>query len=512
MTTATALTPNGSFKNFMTIVGASTNYEAIDARDSDTTYIWGDQGDNSVVDLTTFTLPTGAVTKAINTVIVVKKESASSGSGPTTYVGIEIGGVGSTVLHTMPATGYSTSFTEYESGLQTIGSLTQTNIDNLRLGFTADSTTYNSYISYAYVEVQYVAIPVVTVTETLPDPYTSSNLVPIAWTNSLDSDGGSQTRYELKVFTDAQVAAGGFDPDTSTPYYTSGEVASGALTATTGPLATADTYSAYVRTAQTVNGVAHWSDWDDDVFTVNVTTANVDTVTTVSADGTGSIAVTVARDTTPDTAWDFIEVQRSIDDGDTWADVRGATYVDATGDTDSFVVTDYEVGNGVDVVYRARATRILSTLPITGEWVESTPDPDSWTSTSLFLKSPTDPTLNSSAIDLARHVQSSTSVTRGVYNVIGSAAPVVTSDVRQLTAGTLVFQTESTAEETAIQALSEEAVLLFQAPPTWRIDDMYISLGQITRERFVPVGVAVTRWTAEYVAVAAPADPLASAP
>ena len=82
----------------------------------------------------------------------------------------------------------------------------------------------------------------------------------MTWANTLDSDGGPQTKARVKVFSEAQFNAGGFDPATSTATYDSG-VLSQATTSHVGSSLLDGTYRAYPVVAQTVNGADHYSDW-----------------------------------------------------------------------------------------------------------------------------------------------------------------------------------------------------------------------------------------------------------
>lgn len=362
------------------------------------------------------------------------------------------------------------------------------------------------------IDMMYVEPPVTTVTAVSPDPYTASNIIPISWTNSLDSDGGSQTRYHVKVFTDAVYGGGGFDPETSTPVWDSNATLSSTNgPVNTAPLPTGDTYRAYVKVAQTVNGVAHWGAWAFDTFQVSVTTSDVLSVVTAAQNSTARIDVTVNRDT-GSSAWDFIEVERSRDAGSTWEDVRGATYVDATPIANSFAVSDYETGNGESVLYRARATRIVSDLPISGSWVQSTPAV-AWTSTDVWLKVPTAATKNRT-IDVYRPFQPRGYSSRvGVFQVIGRATPVAISDVLGDPAQTLTIDTLTETDSDDLLDVLRETFLLYC--PTDCEGTEAVSYLAVTGVSMTPTpdrAIVRRRWTVNVVEVDAPADPLASAP
>lgn len=490
------LRPNGTVTAADSVTGAASAHAAA-SDDSDSSYFV--DGDNVVLDLETHTLST-AVTKSLQLTI---RGRADSGLVPTNAnCRLRSGGLENTWVQ---LTFVELPDTIVERSASAAVSLTQTQLDALVFSAymfgSADLRVYE-----VTATLTYVAQPSTTVTAVSPDPYTASTLVPIAWTNTLDADGGDQTRYEIKVFTDAQYGAGGFDPDTSTPYYTSGEVVSASAGADVGPLENGDTYRAYVRVAQTVNGALHWSDWAYDQFTMDVDTADVDTVTAVATDASGLITITVEWDNASE-GWAYIEVQRSIDGGATWVDVRGATYVATvdSGATD-FTVTDYEVPNGVDANYRARATYLSSGQPITGSWVESSAE--SWNSTDCWLKAPNDPTLNTT-FKLGGRDEYRRRRRSGVFEVLSADAPVVVSDVRSTRSGVLRVVTESAAEAAALSDLLDgAAVLLVQFPSSMDIADAYLAVLDDTEVFRMESADLVNRmWALSYVEVTAPADP-----
>lgn len=517
MTTATLRTDGFDYDGIfdpLSVTGASTVWEALED-DSDSSYCYNpDSGETASGYQTTATttLPTGSVIKQFRT----RMRSATVSNTPSMYVYFQnpsrspstfcyaidsrksaAAGIADTSGYWVPADGVSSCPT------------TQAELDAVRcyvvVAPIGGPPLGVGRIYEAYLDMVYVEQPVVSVTAVSPDPYTASNIVPIEWANTLDSDGGSQTRYQLKVFTDAQYGAGGFDPDTSTAYYDSGIVASASGSASTGPLATSDTYRAYVRTAQTVNGVSHWSDWDYDTFQVSVSTADVDTVAAVATDASGLITVTVERDTGTED-WDYIEVQRSFDSGTTWEYVRGANYVDATGDADTFVIVDYETGNGQDTLYRARATRLLSSLPITGEWVEASSE-ENWSTTLPWLKAPLDPTKNL-AVDLRLPFEAeSYSPQVGVFNVLGSTEPVAVADVLSAPSTTLYVHTDDETESNNVRELLRQ-MLLFYCPTTCEgtTATRYLAVTSVAMTPTQVRGIIRRVWGIGVVETAAPAD------
>ncbi len=494
MTTVT-LRPDGTI-DAGTVTGAASTHAATNDN-SDASYVG--TATSFQVTLGTSALPAGAITKQCR----ARARHADYGASKTITLRW-----GDTDLALLFVGGDTTTVGE-SVGAWFPQTLSQDQINELRIRVACDTAASRTHELYG--DLVYVAQPVVAVAAVSPDPYTATNLVPITWVNTLDADGGGQTHFQMRVFTAAQYGIGGFDPATSPATYDSLINVWSSSGYHTPALPTATTYRAYVRVAQTVNGAQHWSAYAFDQFTVNVTTSDVLSVTTVASNSTGSIAVTVNRNTGT-AAWDLVDVDRSIDGGVTWSNVRGASYVDATANPNTFTVTDYEVPNGTTVKYRANATRIVSGLQITGVNVESAST--SWSSIATWLKVPGTPALNL-AITTREFSSLAFERRRGVFQVLGLANPVITSDVASGALSHMAIGTTSVALVHTLHAtLAAASVFLIQKPPThdsW--NSRYVSIGSWERTPLhdqVPNGVM---WTvcADIIEVDPPADPLAGA-
>ena len=499
--TTTTLRPNGTVTAGGTDTNATLFHHEVLSDNTDTTYILDGpgSGDTAIVNMTSVSLPAGSIVKQIRARMRAQlfglRADAVLDMSPFQCV------------VTSPDLTATTNFIEYIGAWLPAGGLGQSGIDNATMSAQTPPGP-GSWISEVYADLVYVAIPVTVVAAVTPDPVTSTNIVPIAWTNTLDADGGVQTRYQIRTFTAAQYGIGGFNPATSPATQDTGEVVGAALTRNTLALANSTTYRAYVRVAQTVNGVSHWSAYAFDQFALSFTPSSILSVTTVAVNASARIDVTVNRNTGT-SAWNFVEVERSTDAGVTWSPVRGATYV-APSAADTFTVSDYETANGQSTLYRARATRIVSSLPISGAFVQSTPAV-SWTSTSAWLKSPANPTRNSPVDIDTPFVSTALPVRAGVFDIIGSAERVVISDVMSSPGSTLVIRTEPS--DTTLIALLRDLVLLYH--PTvceGGTTGRYISITGVTFTPTVINGHVYQLWTVPYVEIATPRDPLASAP
>ena len=97
-----------------------------------------------------------------------------------------------------------------------------------------------------------------TATVTAAGTVTTTNPV-VAWSYT-DTDAWAHTGSQVKVFDSATYSAGGFNPATSTPKYTT-TISGAGTTATATGLTNGVTYRTYVRVSKTVNGTQYWSGW-----------------------------------------------------------------------------------------------------------------------------------------------------------------------------------------------------------------------------------------------------------
>lgn len=434
--TTTTLRPDSTIAVGSAYTGSgSGTLHGATSDNSDVTYIR--EMNSTKLGFTTTTLPAGAVTSTLT-----PRAKVSHGT-------VVVSGLFTAQLDTFTNTGLTSL--ERTTAPRPYAA-TQAQVDALQCTLQApiDPRLYELYL-----DLVYVARPVTTVTAVSPDPYTASTIVPISWANTLDADGGAQTHRQIRVFTAAQYGAGGFDPATSDATFDSGEVVTGFLNGGVGPLVSGTTYRAYVRVAQTVNGAKHWSAYAFDQFTVTVSTSDVSSVVATPVDADGKIGVVVTR-SGGSTAWELVEIERTIDAGVTWSTVRFATLVDSTGNASTFSVDDYEVANGQTVKYRARATYYNSGLPITGAWVESSSV--SW-SGRQWLKDPVDPSLNIQ-MEAALWEPQSRNSRSGVFYPLGSSDAIVVSDKATAATGSLTLRAAGSDGMLALDRITENSRVL----------------------------------------------------
>lgn len=314
--TVVTLRPNSTTSNTGTVAGAASAHAAL-SDNSDASAVGYTTGQRSMVGLGDLSLPAGAVIKTVT----IRARTDRGVDSATKQLAAGVGVVSGTTL----ASG--TTFVSWASPTTT------TVVANSQAGFTdadvdaaildlLDANGLGLTIYEAYVDVTYVTQPSVAVNAPT-GTVTDTNQPTVTWTVTIDSDGGTQVYREVKIFTDAQYTAGGFDPATSTQ--TAGIAGEGASPATSGTVDQVlpdDTYRAYVRVAQVVNGNPHWSDWAYTEFTIDVDLPGTPTFTATADNTNARITLAITDNADPVTSTDRFELERSLDAGSTWEPVR----------------------------------------------------------------------------------------------------------------------------------------------------------------------------------------------
>lgn len=341
---------------------------------------------------------------------------------------------------------------------------------------------------------------------------TDTNLPLITWSPILDASGGQQARYEVKLFTAAQYGAGGFNPATSAPEHYSGIVASSDEFWTPTEIVTDDTYKAYVRIGQSINGNAHLSDWTgSDAFVLDVQVPAAPLITVTPDNTNARIKVEVVHQT-GDATPDYVQLQRSTDAGATWEVVR-TTDSDSDGITagQDLTVYDYETGNGQSVIYRARNIHQYPNAAAAGDWTTSSST--SWSGTTWWIKDPLDPAKN---LEVYVHSQADRqrAARQGVFQPLGATYAAVVSDTRGTPSGTIVLRLDTAEEQDALDELLDAGnSLLVQAPAADFWPDRYVRFLDQGRARIADKSfIECVFDTLPWVQVSAPVGPLVGYP
>lgn len=490
MSTAT-LRPNGTVSNTGALTGGASAHEVL-SDDSDASRVTLEVAEACEVALANYSEVAGSVVRSVQLRIRSAASGASSASG-TAAAKIDgdthKAGFGVSVFEgpvTLTVLVVNESFDDGDVDAATAQIEHTGSFGNIEL--------YELYFDVIYVEQPDLTVdaPTGTVRDT--------NEPEVRWTPDLDSDGGSQTHFEAKVFDDATYGDGGFDPDTSTPAVESGETASAAAAWQVDEPLPDDTYRAYVRIAQTVNGVQHWSAWEFSGFVVDVLIPADPTLLLTPQSDDGRIQIDL-DDNAGDATTDAFQVQWSHDRGSTWTPVRTSEGEGIVlGDDET--VWDFEAPNGETVTYRARALHDYSGLWAASGWVQ---DSDSWSSGDRWLKHPTNPDLNMK-VEIDSYASHSRAARRQVFQPLGRTDPVVVSDTRWPKTGEVVLWMEDDDERDALEALLDTlAPLLLQAADGDERPDRWVVFGDVAEESAVDkLAVSDTRNRLTWTEVARP--------
>lgn len=464
-----------------TVTGAASRHAAT-SDDSDSSYVTLPSGDSLTLGFVEPTIPAGGMLCNYGVKVRAARDTSTT---PLLFA-------------TNPGGGGSAWFVVYATPSSYLPSMTPSTSEISPAEATLNAVYAAVHIYEIYLETAYAAKPTLNVTAPT-GTVTDTNIPTVTWTETLDGSGGARNKCQVKIFSAAQYGAGGFDPSTSTATYSSGTLSGTAPShALTTPLADG-TYRAYVRVAQTINGLDHWSDWDYEGFVMDATYPDTPSITLTAQASDGRIKVDLDdAATTPTT--DMFEVQVSRDGGTTWEAMRLLTdeggYVAPVAGLAT--VYDYEAANGVATYYRARALHESSGVYAASAWVSANA---TWSSASWWIKHPNQPALNLAVVPYGLDAINR-GARQGVFEVPGRSLPVVVSDsVRSGATGTVTFLLESDADRDALAALLDTCdTLLLQGRGADYWDDRYVRFGEHSSARaadkaYVADTVETLPWT-----------------
>lgn len=519
--TLVTLRPNATTSNTGALTGGASAH-AVLSDNSDASYVTYDPGEESLVPLGDLTLPAGALIDTVQIRARLARDVPTPDVGAQIFVSV-LDSAGMTLVAGGWAYPTGATPTTYVIGSPVTGR-TDAQLDDARLKLTAYFGNGPVVRGYeGYLDVRYIIQPVVNVTAPT-GTITTTNTPLVTWTNTFDPEGlWAYQQFQVRIFSAAQYGAGGFDPSTSTATAESGYVAPSAANAfgtqwQSAVILPNATYRAYVRVGQQIGGgeggSTLWSAWDFEQFTINVTPPSPPSLTAVAQSAQGRIKLTL--DDNGAVSSDRFELQRTIDGGATWKQVRIHDTIDLLGSpgiiiplsTAAFDVYDYEAPNGVQTGYRARALHNYSGVYAASSWTST--QTATWTSIGWWLKDPVRPALN--MILTGRVFEVGDVVRRarqGVFQALGATLPIVVSDTRAGPAGTITLQLQSVAEQTQLAALlAAGPVLLVQGPVEHGHPDRYVVFGDHSQARLrLPPRKIWTRETLPFNEVAATIDP-----
>jgi hypothetical protein len=310
----------------------------------------------------------------------------------------------------------------------------------------------------SYMDVLFNDRPLATPTAPVT-PITTTTRPAVDWTYA-DPEGDTQERFKVRVFTDAQYLAVGFNAETSTAT-TETEQTSTANTWTPSVDIPNDTYRAYVWVsdagANGVYGLPGYIEWVQ-----NVTAPTTPTVTANAESSNGRVRVVVqGSGIGPGDPPNYFDVEVSDDGGVTWAALRNGSTLTPSG-TFAATVYDYEAPPGRTRQYRAKAVRIVGTVLIGTPWATASTILEL---TRAWLKDPLDASVNAS-IRCGPFVENEERrEVVGVFDPPGAAYPIVLAGALFGWDGSTTIYAHSTAEQADVEELLDrQTTLLLQTP------------------------------------------------
>ena len=314
-----------------------------------------------------------------------------------------------------------------------------------------------------YIDVDISAQPTVTVSAPT-GTITTTTAPDVTWAFA-DTDNETQAFYQIKVFTDAQYGAGGFDPETSTATYNSGEIASSDNTAVVGALLLADTYRAYVRTAKSVNGEPFWSDYAFSGFVISYTEPTIPTMAVAWDSDLGKASFTLTGDAVPGAyVSQYYDIHRSDDDGVVYAGIRNGENITPNA---SFIGTavDYEAPRDTVAYYRCRSVSVDSSdQEFPSDWgtvqqVLITNDETWW------FKVIEEPDYNLGSIRVLKELDVQIDEPNTVFRPLGATRPIVVAGPLQGEDGGYNIKTITETEwDNFYSILTHQGTILVQDP------------------------------------------------
>lgn len=265
----------------------------------------------------------------------------------------------------------------------------------------------------------FTSTPKPTVTVTAPTGAQGVSRPIVSWNFRQSALAYTQQKYRIKIFDAATYGGGGFSPDTSTPTWDSGWVTGFNTTdQVDAVLLNGGTYRAYVM-VQSTSGQA--SAWAFSGFTVSYTVPTTPTVVVTPANGVNMVVITSAINGSP-----TFSLQRSLDGGLTWTDVRGAVMFTGEQATDGgsgnpakATVFDREAPLNVNIRYRAWVNN-AGLYSLVGSTSDAKLIEGSW-----WIRDPLTPSRDTNVAPSAVSFETKGGVQGTRFDPIGRSLPVV---------------------------------------------------------------------------------------
>lgn len=228
-----------------------------------------------------------------------------------------------------------------------------------------DSGTTLVKISEYFVDLEYNERPVVTITGPV-SPVDDTTRPRFTFTYA-DPENDPKDAHRVKVFTQAQVDAVGFDVEISVPVAQTDWVPGVGLTWVCNKDLPNDDYVGFVQVRQKWDGIGeHRSEWDSWVFTVDVEGPDTPIVTATPNDTANWVQIDLAPDGDNVPATETYTVWYSDNNGVKWDVVRDGWQIQADDDGIATLV-DYEAPLHRTRWYKAKGYRTLTGVKVASD-------------------------------------------------------------------------------------------------------------------------------------------------
>jgi hypothetical protein len=334
-----------------------------------------------------------------------------------------------------------------------------------------------------YVDIDINENPVATITSpTNGSTFTTSTRPPTVFTY-YDPDGDQMEAYRVKVFSDTQYMASGFNPNTDAAVFDTGKVWASAppLNGVSPNVDFLDghSYRSYVWLYQvgapngTVgNGISVPA---TSTYTIDIVAPPTPTINATADQTNARVILEITPNDTPDASKTMV-VERSDDGGVVWVFVRGGRDMLNIASPPLYLY-DYEMPPNTDVIYRARNAVTIGGSTIAGSY-STTTIPVSINTQDYLLKDPLNPNNNIVLNVLGPSVREDKPEDVAFFSPLGRTRKVAVADKIKGVESTLELDFTDEDEFIAFETLRETQRILLLVRG-WTNEQWYIRFGQV---------------------------------
>ena len=332
--------------------------------------------------------------------------------------------------------------------------------------------------------------------------FTTSTRPPTVFSYS-DPDNDQMEAYRVKVFSDDQYGAIGFDPNVSMALFDTGKVyVSAPPIAGVTPnvdLLDGHSYKSYVWVYQQLAGNGTVGNGISapaiSTYTIDIVAPPTPSIAAAADQPNNRVILTITPND-PAGAGKTLTIERSSDAGATWSYVRGGRSLANT--VTPIIIHDYEMPPNTPVIYRARNLTTVGGSTIASSYSASSAPAVTIVTQEWWLKDPLDPTNNMILQVLGDHMDEDIPEDMAFFSPLGRTRKVSVTDVIKGTESVLTVDFTDEDEYAKFEALrdSQRVLLLVRG---WTNKQWYIKFGPTYKHtiyNYTPIYQTVTvPWT-----------------